>query len=385
MTETETNDMTSPAAPLPPALPAEVEGWVGKTLYPETAAFPVERGYLWTSCASVENGNPLFWDDDVAGAITGGPIAPPTTLSLWFRPHHWEPGGHGPRLALQLHFDLKERLGLPEAVMTDSLVTFAEPVRPGDVIATSQVLRSISGPKTTKLGAGRFWVIDVEYRNQHRHVVGVETFTGFGYRRGVSAETAAELDAAKPREVGDELPDAASAKPPAPSPAALPPRVGKRLHGAVAVGDELPSLRYPVTATTVVLGALATRDWRPMHHDVDFAVNRNGAANIFLNTPNQQAWFERFVTDWTGPYGRLGRLRFRMRDSVYPGDTMVVSGTVTAMSVDERGCGWVDVAVELRAEAGDRLCTPCEVRVALPTTDDDNPWRRRGDDWQPAG
>ena len=72
------------------------------------------------------------------------------------------------------------------------------------------------------------------------------------------------------------------------------------------VGTQLPELAYPVTATTVVLGALATRDWRPMHHDKDFAVNRNGTRDIFLNTPNQAAWFERFVTDWTGPYGRLG-------------------------------------------------------------------------------
>ena len=53
---------------------------------------------------------------------------------------------------------------------------------------------------------------------------------------------------------------------------------------------------------TFVLGALATRDWRPMHHDHDFAVNRNGTRDIFLNTPNQAAWFERYVTDWSGPW-----------------------------------------------------------------------------------
>ena len=40
----------------------------------------------------------------------------------------------------------------------------------------------------------------------------------------------------------------------------------------VHAGDDLPALNYEVTATTVVLGALATRDWRPMHHDKDFAV-----------------------------------------------------------------------------------------------------------------
>ncbi|MGH9138567.1 MAG: FAS1-like dehydratase domain-containing protein [Acidimicrobiales bacterium] len=166
----------------PSTLPDDVAKWIGEVRYEETANFPVERGYIWTSCASVENGNPLFWDDDVAAELTDGPVAPPTTLSLWFRPHHWEPGLHQQRLPLQIHFDLKEALDLPEAVMTDSEVSFHEPVRPGDIIATRQVLQSVSEPKTTKLGTGRFWVIDVEYVNQRGDLVGVEVFTGFGYR-----------------------------------------------------------------------------------------------------------------------------------------------------------------------------------------------------------
>ena len=112
------------------------------------------------------------------------------------------------------------------------------------------------------------------------------------------------------------------------------------LLGEVTTGDQLPELSYPVTATTVVLGALATRDWRPMHHDKDFAVNRNGTQDIFLNTPNQASWFERFVTDWTGPYGRLRRMTFRMLGSIFPGDTMVFTGTVTDTGKDETGCGW---------------------------------------------
>ena len=73
----------------------------------------------------------------------------------------------------------------------------------------------------------------------------------------------------------------------------------KLLLGDVRPGDPLPDLAYDVTATTVVLGALATRDWRPMHHDKDFAQKRNGVRDIFLNTPNQAAWFERYLTDWT--------------------------------------------------------------------------------------
>ena len=93
------------------------------------------------------------------------------------------------------------------------------------------------------------------------------------------------------------------------------------------VGDALPVLTYDVSSTTVVLGALAARDWRPMHHDYHFATERNGTQDIFLNTPNQAAWFERYVTDWTGPKGRLGRMTFRMKGSVFPGDTMAFRAT----------------------------------------------------------
>ena len=164
-------------------VPAEVQDWIGQKRYEEQGEFDVERGYIFTSCASVENGNPIFWSDKAANEVTDGPIAPPTMISVWFRPHHWAPGRSEQAQPLQVHFDLKEKLGLPEAVMTDNTITFGEPVRPGDRLKTWQVLRSISDPKTTKLGAGRFWVIDVVYENQNGGWVGTESYTGFGYRR----------------------------------------------------------------------------------------------------------------------------------------------------------------------------------------------------------
>jgi hypothetical protein len=155
----------------------------------------------------------------------------------------------------------------------------------------------------------------------------------------------------------------------------------KLLLEQVAVGDAVPELAVDVTATTVVLGALAARDWRPMHHDHHFATVRNGTKDIFLNTPNQAAWFERYLTDWTGPHGRLGKVTFRMKDSIFPGDTMVFRGTVTAVETDDTGCGWADVAVELTVE--DRPMTTASARIALPTTSEDNPWARGPDDWRP--
>ena len=197
-------------------------------------------------------------------------------VSVWFRPHHWAPGRTEEALPLQVHFDLKERFGLPEAVMTDNTIEFHTPVRMGDVLRTHQVLRSVSDEKTTKLGTGRFWVIDVDVLEPGRRAGGRRVLHGFRL----------------PPRRGGVL--TSSVVPTTP--------VGTTWRSAIA----LPGLDYKVTATTVVLGALATRDWRPMHHDKDFAVHRNGTRDIFLNTPNQAAWFERYLTDWTGPLRSAG-------------------------------------------------------------------------------
>ena len=51
----------------------------------------------------------------------------------------------------------------------------------------------------------------------------------------------------------------------------MPENQGVLLAG-VEAGQDLPDLAYDVSASTVVLGALASRDWRPMHHDHDLHV-----------------------------------------------------------------------------------------------------------------
>jgi acyl dehydratase len=149
----------------------------------------------------------------------------------------------------------------------------------------------------------------------------------------------------------------------------------------VSVGEELPVLEKAVKPVTVVLGAMASRDWRPQHHDFKFATENNGLQDIFMNTPNLAAWFERYVTDWTGPKGRIGRIKFRMKDSIFPGDTMRFAGKVTQVEAAGNDVSWVDVSIELTA--GEKNCVSCEARVAVPDTADANPWTLKGDGWKP--
>ena len=164
-------------------LPEEVQSWIGQERYEERTEFPIEMGYVLTNMSATQNGNPLYWDEKVAAELTDGPVTPPTMCSVWFRPHDWAPGRTEPGLALQLHFDLKEKLKLYEAVMSDNSIVFYEPIRPGDVLTTTQILYSVSPLKTTKLGTGRFWEFGVRIVNQKGELCAEERYTGFGYNR----------------------------------------------------------------------------------------------------------------------------------------------------------------------------------------------------------
>ena len=65
------------------------------------------------------------------------------------------------------------------------------------------------------------------------------------------------------------------------------------------VGDALPPLVIEMTATLVVAGAIATRDFMPVHHDRDYA-NQQGAPDIFMNILSTNAYCSRYLTDWAG-------------------------------------------------------------------------------------
>ncbi len=92
-------------------------------------------------------------------------------------------------------------------------------------------------------------------------------------------------------------------------------------------GDQLPVLIKEVAATTVIYGALASRDFMPVHHDRDFA-QKQGMKDIFMNSPVTGGWISRYVTDWTGPEGELKKISMQFGRPCHPGDRLVWSAEV---------------------------------------------------------
>ncbi|MFB6709722.1 MaoC family dehydratase [Streptomyces sp. NPDC056333] len=99
------------------------------------------------------------------------------------------------------------------------------------------------------------------------------------------------------------------------------------------IGEELAPLEVAVTRTLIVAGAIASRDYQDVHHDAELA-QQKGSPDIFMNILTTNGLVGRYVTDHFGPSAVLHKVAIRLGAPNYPGDTMVLSGSVTALGDD---------------------------------------------------
>lgn len=129
---------------------------------------------------------------------------------------------------------------------------------------------------------------------------------------------------------------------------------------ALTVGAVLPEWSLPLTPTTIVSTAIATRDWQDVHHDRDVA-QAAGSKDIFMNILTSNALVEKYVVDWAGHDTDLRGIAIRLGAPAYPYDTLTFSGEVTA--IEE---GVATVTVVGRVSLGDHVTGTVRLSVVEP-------------------
>ena len=125
----------------------------------------------------------------------------------------------------------------------------------------------------------------------------------------------------------------------------------------IEVGDEVTPLEIPITTTMIVAGAIASRDFMPVHHDRDYA-NKQGSPNLFMNILTSNGYCVRFLTDWAGPEAMVTKLSIRLGVPCFPDDPLRFTGSVTGKTEGLRAGdreGLIEVTFKASNSLGDHV------------------------------
>jgi acyl dehydratase len=271
---------------------------VGQVLEEEfVARDPVNLPMIRNWCDALGDSD-LVYLDAAAARAAGHPgvVAPPAMLRTWTMapPAEQLRAPTGDEASV---YSVLEDAGYTSKAATNCDQRFVRYLMPGDVVRSRTSLASVSAEKRTAIGAGYFIGTETEFRDQRGDVVAQMRWRSLRFRPGTGRSPVSgghpELLAEAQAAIGDP--------PPGPAP-----------------------WRVAVTPTLIIAGALASRDYQDVHHDRDLARKR-GMPDIFMNMMTSGGLVSRYVTDWTGPGGRLLDLRLTLGVPNHPGDTMVLT------------------------------------------------------------
>jgi acyl dehydratase len=297
----------TPAAQATDQLREQLLPWMGRPMSgsgPTTAPDEVNLPMIRHWVDAMDDRNPVYLDEKAAADSRFGQlVAPPTMMQAWTmgRPQIEgiaERGGAAGELDPGSPLSVLATAGYTGTLATNSELEFSRYLHLGDQLQSEAAFESISERKTTGLGEGYFLTWATTYTDARGDAVGRQLFRVFKFAPGTGGSPSTS-----------------------PRPAAKP-----EPEGAV-----LPPLVLRVTPTVVVAGAIASRDFMPVHHDRDYA-QAQGAPDIFMNILTTTGYVSRFVTDWAGPQAALRTIAIRLGAPAAAGCTLTFTGRVAKES-----------------------------------------------------
>lgn len=290
--------------------------------------------------------NPVYRDESAAIASgRTGIIAPPTMIQAWMMPPlsrmalgtrdcpgmaPWiahaaakgvDASGERQRSSLPDAYAILAERGFVNSAATNCKQIYHRDYRPGDHITCISTIDAVSAEKNTAMGKGHFLTTRLEYVDQNREAIATQYWTILRYREK-SKEPGAPTDSVPKTMVLPEMDKVPESRP------------GASLSGLPQIGQVTEPSIFPITPSFVITTALATHDFYPIHHDVDWARSL-GQPDIFTNILTTTALVGGVVTKWGGPRTVLKSTDLRLLVPNFPGDTLVLQGEVTGVEGGE--------------------------------------------------
>jgi N-terminal half of MaoC dehydratase len=321
--------------------------WAGEHELAERINGPMIR--LWNEM--VQDANPLYHDRDLA-RTRGYPdiVAPPAMLLAWTFEPTWRPDGGAARTHER---DLPPVPGYPHGAVLSITQTYNRLLSIGE----SPFVRYYRGGPTEEVetprgvGAVTWQVMQLCDPDGHELVRQESEVLRF-------ARVTPTAPRARPRPFDGPRSDTRTLHQPG-------------AQASTEPGSRIPPLEFPVPLRHFVLAVAATRDFYQVHHDDAYA-RALGATGMYIGTHFMQGLIGRFVTDWSGPDGRMRSMKLTPFERNHPGDVIRVDGWVTGRSDHGERCV-VDLAVSCSNDRG--LTHEAEASVVISTDQSGRPCR----------
>jgi acyl dehydratase len=330
-------------------LTPDIRALIGKEIA-FTAPEELSQASIRKFALAIGDPNPLYADEAYArGTRFGGIVAPPTFVcETWQYLRHPIATEGG----IIEHFGVS----LPHLIRGGHAYEFYQPVRPDDVITATWRLAA-AHEKQGRGGPMLLLTVEITYTNPQgaRLATNRETLI----YRPQSAHPAPE------RQSSVNVDQSGNASPLALQRCVNTPSTRQSLaFDDVTPGDVIPAVIKAVSLASMVMYAAAVWDFIPLHYDAAYA-SRYGLSQACADGQMLGAFLAQLLIDWTGEPGTLKTLTFRLREFVYPGDTLTCRGRVvgkrTAAAEHLLDCElWID------NQHGATVLTPAQATVALP-------------------
>ena len=162
----------------------ELKADVGREGERLVAADEVCKPMIRHWCEAMQDGNPLYTDEEYASKSKyGGIIAPPTMVLTWTMPPLWPPKEQPPH-PFEQFLEKLDKAGFYGILITNVAQKYLKPLFPGDHINFTYKVTDVSPEKKTSLGGGHFVTITFIFNNQKGETVATQNLTVLKYRIG---------------------------------------------------------------------------------------------------------------------------------------------------------------------------------------------------------
>lgn len=135
-------------------------------------------------CEAMQDGNPLYTDEEYARKSKyGGIIAPPTMVLTWTMPPLWPPTDRPPH-PFEQFLEKLDKAGFYGILISNVAQKYLRPLFPGDHITFTYKVTDVSPEKKTSLGSGHFVTTTFIFTNQKGETVATQSLTVLKYRIG---------------------------------------------------------------------------------------------------------------------------------------------------------------------------------------------------------